>query len=150
MTRRLTLAAAAMLVASFALSLPATAQKNKKGKGPKVTFSKKSVTPKTVAGGAKVTVAVTIVPSGGAVVSGASVRLVRTGANPSSSAMQSAGSNQWAKNLAVPGNFGKTAVNVDVYVDAASSIGTVSTKVGTVKVNPSVIDGNSPPPPPDI
>jgi len=150
MTTRLTLAVAALIAASLVLGPPALAQKKGKAKGPKVTFQKKNVTPKTISGGKQVTVTATIVPSGGAIVSGASVRLVRVGSSPSSTSMQSAGGNNWARNITMPGNFGTKTVNVDVFIDAASSLGTVSTKVGTVKVTPTTVDGNTPPPPPDI
>jgi hypothetical protein len=148
MIRRPLLAAALMTAAILpvALSMPAAAKK-KAG----VKFGTKSVTPKTVPGNnPTVNVSVVVTPSGGATVSGVTVRSVRSGGPGATSAMTAAGT-KWTKNgLQLPANTTGKDVNVDIWADANTSAGKFSTKIGTVKQGVSVVDPNSPPPPPPI
>jgi len=143
------LMAAALLSAgilSVALMRPALA-------APGVKWGAKSVTPKTVPGNnAKVNVSVVATPTGGATVTGVSIRVIRGGSISASSSLQSVGKNKWGKTgVSLPANFTGATVLVDIWADAQLSSGTVkSTKVGTVKVTSATLDQTTPPPPPPI
>lgn len=119
-------------------------------KGPKVKFSNPKLSAKTVKAGTSVQADVVVTPLNGATVSGVSLRLVRSGANASSSAMAAVPAPNWRKTFSAPSNTSPKSVSVSVYADAQTSIGVKSFKIGTLKVESTPIDSNSPPPPPPI
>ena len=153
MIRRPLVAAAliAAVILPMGLAGPAMAKK-KKPKGPNVSFGSITLTPKTVPGNAaKINVGVTVTPTGGATVSSVTLRVLRGSTPAASSGLSPAGTNRWGKtNVSLPANCSGQTVNVDVYADASTNVGTKSQKLGTVKITSSVLDPNSPPPPPPI
>ena len=147
MIRRSVLAAALLSAAilPFVGMAPVAAAKK-----PKVKFSNARLSAKTVKAGATVRADVTAIGQNGATVSSVSLRLVRSGAGAQSTGMSSLGNGAWMKNFTAPSNTGPKKVSVSVYADAQTSIGPKSYKIGTIKVEPTPIDSNSPPPPPPI
>ena len=147
MIRRSVMAAAVLsaVFLPFIGAAPVSAAKK-----PKVKFSKAKLSAKTVKGGATVRADVNVIGLNGATVSSVSLRLVRSGAAASSSAMSHTGGGNYTRNFSAPGNSSTRNVTVSVYADAQTSLGAKSYKIGTIKVEPTPVDSNSPPPPPPI
>jgi hypothetical protein len=116
---------------------------------PKITFSSQKLSAGTVASGGSVTASIVVKPTGGATVSSVTLRVVKSGAPSTTSAMSQSGT-RWSKAFTAPSNTSGKTASVDVWADAQTSLGAKSSKIGTLKVKTGTIDPNSPPPPPPI
>jgi hypothetical protein len=141
----------AVAAAAFGLLVPSVTQVDAaKKKKPGIKFTAKKLTPKTAPGGRSASASVRIVASGGLGVTAVSLRLQRAGSVTSLSAMTHAGNGNWRRTFTVPAQYtGKSAI-MEVWVDAQTTIGPRSTRLGSIKVMPTVVDPNTPPPPPPI
>jgi hypothetical protein len=117
---------------------------------PQVKFTSKQLTPKTVKAGASVLASVKIATKGGATVSGVSLRFVGAGQVYPVYAMALGSGGRWSKRFTAPVNYGKTNLSLQVWADAQTSLGIRSVKIGQLKVRPTPVDPNAPPPPPPI
>lgn len=117
---------------------------------PQVRFGARSLTPKTARGGNSVTVTVQVIATGGATISGVNLRFSGLSGAPTGAALSPGPRNRWTGRFTVPANTSSRAVSLSVWADAQTSLGTRSVKVGAVKVQPTPVDPNLPPPPPPI
>lgn len=117
---------------------------------PQVKFTSKHVSPTSVKGGASVLASVKVTTKGGATVSSVSLRFVASGQVFPVYAMDAGSGGKWSKRFNAPSNFGKSNLSVAVWADAQTSLGVKSVKLGTLKIRPTPVDPNAPPPPPPI
>jgi hypothetical protein len=118
----------------------------------KPTIGKAVLNPTRLTGrGGSVSVRVTV-KNNGASISGVTASSTLTGTSPSAAAtLQASGADAYAGTVRVAANPRTKTAYADIYIEVASSSGTVRKKVGRIRLDAGgAIDDSTPPPPPNI